>query len=101
MPNYKLTTRKGKECIVVDFENITSAEMKAVELYMKMGRQLVQPTKNKKTTGKGWTKDNIKHYLEANDSKGLEKFNQLISNKENYMKIMSWFKKTYIKQQAN
>lgn len=104
MANYKITKRtikdkdgnkKGEiDCIIADFENMTTNEKEAVKMYMQAGYK-VFPKEAKKKSGKGLTKAKIETYLKENDESGFKEFQTKIRNKENFMKIMSWFKKNY------
>lgn len=104
MANYKFTKRAIKDkdgnktgemdCIIADFDKMTLNEREALEMYIKAGYK-VFPKQNKKKTGKGLTKEKIEAYLKENDEAGLKEFHSKIKNKDNFMSIMSWFKKNY------
>lgn len=102
--NYKITerTRKDKDgniiekynCIVADFEKMTVNEKEAVEMYMKAGYK-VFPKKAKKKAGDGLTKEKMIAYLKENNPNGLKELEAKIKNKENFMKITSWYKNNF------
>lgn len=105
MTNYKLTTRAikdkdgnkigEKKCIIVDTEKITQAEQKIVDMYIRSGEYQVFPKKAPKKAGKGLTKAKMEKYLQDNDKEGLRELQAKIKQKENFMKIMTWFKSKY------
>ena len=102
MANYKTTVRTKKDkngnvlgsekCIIVDFVNLTQNEREAVEMYVKAGYSLY-PKKEKSKAGNGLTKEKMKAELEARGNKeALKVLQGKIDNKENFMKITSWYK---------
>lgn len=104
MANYKVTERtkkdkdgnvKGKEkCIIVDFVNLTQNEREAVEMYVKMG-YTIYPKKAKAKTGKGLTKEKMLEELKTRgNAEAVAELEEKIKNKENFMKITSWYKET-------
>lgn len=108
MSNYKETKRAIKDkdgnikgyqkCIIADMEHLTVGEKQIIEMYMKTGEYKIIPKKERKNNGKSkglLSKENITKYLKENDEKGLKEFNEKLKNKENYMSIMTWFKKEY------
>ena len=106
MANYKETVRTIKDkdgnvigkqkCIIADVEHLTPAEEKLVQMYMKSGEYKVIERKNrKKSKGNGLTKAKIETYLKENDKDGFKEYQDKLKAKENYMRIMVWFKKKY------
>lgn len=104
MANYKFTKRtikdkdgnkKGEiDCLIVDYEKLTANEKGIVEMYLKAGYKVFAKT-NKKKSGKGLTKEKMEAYLKENSETGLKEFQTKVKNKENFMKITSWFKNNY------
>lgn len=105
MANYKITSRAIKDkdgnkiglkkCIIVDTEKITPAEEKIVDMYIKTGNFEIYPKKPQKKTGRGLTKVKMEKYLQDNDKEGFKELQNMIKQKENFMKIMVWFKSKY------
>ena len=102
--NYKTTEKQKKnkhgdivgieKRVVADMLALTEQERKAVELLVASGYKLV-PRKPKKESGKGLTKQKMLDYLKEKDAKGYEVAKRKMENKENYMRILKWFKENY------
>lgn len=105
MANYKITKRavkdkngniiKYQDCIIADMEKLTESERKIVEMYMNSDKYKVFPRKAKKKGGNGLTKEKMTKYLESKDKEGLKELQAKLKAKENFMRIMVWFKNTY------
>lgn len=106
MANYKETVRTIKDkygnvigkqkCIIADMEHLTVGERQLIEMYMKSGEYKIVPKKaRKKVTGKGLTKEKIEKYLKDNDKDGYKQYQDKLKAKENYMRVMVWFKEKY------
>lgn len=106
MSNYKETVRAIKDkdgnvighqkCIIADMERLTVGEQKLIEMYMKSGEyKIIAKKERKKGTGKGLTKEKIEKYLKENDKDGFKEYQDKLKAKENYMRIMVWFKNKY------
>lgn len=105
MSNYKETKRAIKDkngnvtgyqkCIIADMEHLTVGERQVIEMYMKTGEYKIIPKKEKKKSGNGLTKDKIRSYLQDNDKEGLKEYENKLKQKENFMRIMVWFKNKY------
>lgn len=102
MASFKLTERakKNKEgvvvgterCIIAEYSKLSIEDKEIVDVYVKNGYHLYAP--NKKKVGKGLTKDKMKAYLkEIGDEEGLKELDKKVKEKENFMKITSWYKK--------
>lgn len=105
MANYKETVRTIKDkdgnvigkqkCIIADMEHLTVAEDKLISMYMKSGEYKVIAKKPKKKGGNGLTKQKMMDYLKEKDKDGLKELENKLKAKENFMRIMVWFKNTY------
>ena len=105
MANYKETVRTIKDkdgnvirkqkCIIADMEHLTDAEYKLIQMYMNSTEYKVIAKKAKKKGGNGLTKQKMMDYLKENDKDGLKELENKLKSKENFMRIMVWFKNTY------
>ena len=105
MANYKETVRTIKDkdgnvigrqkCIIADMEHLTIGEKEYIKMCMESGEYKIVPKKAKKKGGNGLTKQKMMDYLKENDKDGLKELEKKIKSKENFMRIMVWFKNTY------
>lgn len=89
--NYRLTTRKGQNYIVVDMAKVTTKEMEIVNTYVSQGYKVAEKKVKNASKKKGITKKQIIEYAETNKNEDLLK---MLKNKENFMKILSAYNKT-------
>ena len=87
--HFSLTERKGKKCILVSTSLCTPQELELVKAYIAQGYIAVE-RKARKTSGKGITKAQI---IEVSKEKGYKDILKMIDNKENFMSVLSAFKK--------
>lgn len=105
MANYKVTKRAKKNkdgeivsyknYIVVDWEKITSAEEREIQMYLSTGNYTLDRRRPAKKTGKGLTKEKIEKYLKEHSEEGLKEYKARVTKKENFMKTMQWFKQKF------
>ena len=88
--HFRLTERKGKKCILVNTELCTVNEMQIVQAYIAQGYEAIKRQPRKKSSGKGITKAQI---IEVSKEKGYKDILKMIDNKENFMSVLSAFKK--------
>lgn len=101
MSNYTTTVRTSKRkdgsivktnCVIVDTNKMTDGEWKIVGALVSNGYKIVEK-KEKKATGKGWTKEKMRNYLKEHSKEDLKAFEIKLEEKENFMTITGWFRK--------
>lgn len=91
--SFSIRTSRGKKYVCVDFSKLTPNEREIVKMYMEIG-YIVKEKKQ------GWTHEKMRMYIvNQSDKEGLQEFDSKIDNKENFITIMAWFKKRYLKEQ--
>lgn len=89
--NFRLTTRKGINYVVVDMAKVTPKEMEIVNTYVTQGYKVASKKVKNSSSKKGTvTKSVIEDY--AKETKN-QKLLDMLKNKVNFMKLKSEYNK--------